>query len=187
MQGVVALAPIVGNVVIPSLARKKASQRAPDTWRLAARAGYLMVGIGFAFALPLIAIPYWIVGVVFGPEFFSELGAWLPWFGAILLVRFTGAAFGVVLSAIGLPKKRVVGQVLALLTYLCAIVTIAMVDLHPRSALVALLIAMTAMGLLYAGQLLAARRSNYLAIPIAEGAKRSLLDRIISAREEKDG
>lgn len=183
VQGVVGLAPVVGNVMIPRLARK-AALRAPDTWRLASHTGYLMVGLGVTFALPLIAAPHWVVEVAFGTKY-AQLEQWLPWFGAVLLVRFTGAAFGVVLSAIGLPKKRVVGQVAALLTYFVCIAFIAINDLDPIATLIALLAAMTAMGSLYAVYLLAARRENALGIPTAM-AKKPLRERLVIARDKEE-
>lgn len=184
VQGVVALAPVVGNVMIPRLARQ-ATLRAPDTWRLASYAGCLMIAVGATFALPLIAAPRWVVDVAFGPEF-AELEHWLPWFGAILLARFTGAAFGVVLSAIGLPKKRVVGQVAALLIYLGVIALIKLNDLSPVAVLYAMLAAMTTMGSVYAAYLIAARKSDFLGISATAALEGPLTQRRVTARDKKE-
>jgi O-antigen/teichoic acid export membrane protein len=162
IQGVLALAPIVGNVTIPGIARHAARQSG-DTWRAAAHAGIFMAGIGLAFATPMIAFPGQIVGVVFGSDF-SELSEWLPWFGAILIARFSGAAFGVILTALGLQKKRITGQIMAVGSY---VVCIALVDILGGgmiSALAALLLAMAIMGSSYAVQLYSAKRRNWIGI-----------------------
>ncbi|MDX1888203.1 oligosaccharide flippase family protein [Mycolicibacterium sp. 050158] len=162
VQGVVALAPLVGNVMIPQLARK-ASTRASDTWRSAGAAAIGMFGIGFIFALPLIILPTWTTNVLFGSDF-DMLSQWLPWFGAILLVRFSGAGFGVVLTAIGLQKKRVIGQLAALSCYVAFVVAIGVRHLGVEAALGALLLAMSVMGATYAVYLWLARAHDYLGL-----------------------
>lgn len=163
VQGFVALAPLVGNVMIPRLAAKAAT-RAHDTWRVAAQTGYLMAGLGFVSAVPLIAFPDRIVQLIFGPEY-ADLSTWLPWFGAILFVRFSGAAFGVILSAIGLQRKRVVGQLVALCVYAAAVLVVAVNGWSIEAALLALLVAMATMGSVYAMNLFLAKRGNIVDIP----------------------
>jgi O-antigen/teichoic acid export membrane protein len=158
--GIGALAPVIGNVMIPQVA-DRAHRRAPDTWRVAALTGCLMVGIGIVFAVPLVAFPEWVIHVLFGPNF-SQAAQWLPWFGAILLVRYSAGAFGVILSAIGLQRKRVVGQVLAVCVYFVSLSIVAANHWGVEPALASLLIAMTTMGIAYAGYVLFAKRRNYL-------------------------
>ena len=156
--GIGALAPVVGNVMIPHLA-DKSHRNAPDTWRAAAFTGSLMASIGAFFAIPLIAFPYQVVSLLFGPDF-SPTAEWLPWFGLILLVRYLAGAFGIILSAIGLQRKRVVGQILAILVYLALLSIVAIRNLSVQSALAALLAAMVAMGIAYAGYVLSAKRRD---------------------------
>jgi O-antigen/teichoic acid export membrane protein len=160
VYGIGALAPIVGNVMIPQLSRK-AHHRAPDTWRVAALTGALMVGIGVVFAIPLVAFPELVIDILFGPNF-SAAAQWLPWFGVILLVRYAAGAFGVILSAIGLQRKRVVGQVLAICVYVVCLALVAANRWGVEPALASLLIAMTAMGVAYAGYVLVAKRRSAL-------------------------
>jgi O-antigen/teichoic acid export membrane protein len=162
LQGVVALAPVVGNVMIPHIARK-AHDRATDTWRAAAAAGALMVGIGLIVAVPLIILPGFITHTLFGSEF-SRLAEWLPWFGLILFVRYSGAAFGIVLSAIGLQKKRVLGQILAVVAYMAGMAVVRACDLSVTAALASMLTAMSLMGAVYAWHIFKAKRTNYLTI-----------------------
>lgn len=169
LQGVGALAPVVGNVMIPQLARK-AHLRAPDTWRVATVTGSLMAGIGLFFALPLIVFPDWLTNILFGSDFLP-LAAWLPWFGAILITRYCAAGFGVVLSAIGLQKKRVIGQVFAVLVYGSSTLLVALNGWDIYWALGALLAAMFAMGMTYAIYLELARRRGFGGIP--SGVRRS--------------
>jgi O-antigen/teichoic acid export membrane protein len=180
VQGVGALAPVVGNVMIPQLARK-AHIRAPDTWRVAALTGSLMVGIGFIFAIPLVAFPGWVTSVLFGSEF-SRLADWLPWFGAILLVRYAAAGVGVILSAIGLQTKRLVGQVLAILVYALCTSVVAINGWGVEAALAALFIAMAVMGMTYTLYLQLARRRNYVGLPGHVIKARRLRNRLDLAR-----
>jgi len=110
--GVSALAPVVGNVMIPRLARASV-QLDRRFWRMAAKTSALLIAIGTAFAAPLLLWPEVVVGRLFGPEY-TGLLALLPLFGVLLLVRFGGAAAGVLITAVGYQAKRVSVQVLAL-------------------------------------------------------------------------
>lgn len=147
VQGVVGLAPVVGNVMIPRLAHETQS-RGRYSWRTGALTAGLMCGIGVVFAFPLIMFPGLITTSIFGPGY-SQLSHWLPWFGAVLLVRYLGAGFGTVLSAIGLQRKRLVGQFAALAVYIVGMAVVAWKGMGIDMALCALLIAMSVMGGVY--------------------------------------
>jgi len=147
VQGVVGLAPVVGNVMIPRLAHETRS-RGHYTWRTGALTAALMFGIGLVFAFPLIAFPGTITTSIFGPGY-SQLSHWLPWFGAILLVRYLGAGFGTVLSAIGLQRRRMVGQIAAIAVYIVSMAVVAWNGMGIDMALCALLIAMSVMDCVY--------------------------------------
>jgi O-antigen/teichoic acid export membrane protein len=130
-----------------------------------------MVGIGLIVAVPLIILPGAITHALFGSEF-SRLAEWLPWFGLILFVRYSGAAFGIVLSAIGLQKKRVLGQVLAVVAYAAGMAVVRVCELSVTAALASMLTSMSIMGAVYAWHTFKAKRTNYLKIgPLNSPAK----------------
>ena len=110
--GVAALAPVVGNVMIPRLARASA-QLDLRFWRMAAKTSALLFTVGAAFAVPLFFWPDVVAGRVFGPQY-AELLTLLPLFGVVLIIRFSGAAAGVLITAVGYQAKRVSAQVVAL-------------------------------------------------------------------------
>lgn len=110
--GVSALAPVVGNVMIPRLARASA-QGDPRFWRIAAKTAALLIATGATFATPLLVWPDEVAGLLFGPSY-AQLTTLLPLFGVVLLVRFGGAAAGVLMTSVGLQAKRVSAQVVGL-------------------------------------------------------------------------
>lgn len=112
VQGFGALAPVVGNVMIPRLSRLSA-QKDPALWRAGHKTALLLTTLGVAFALPLVFVPELVSTALFGVRY-SNLAPLLPWFGALLLVRFLAASAGVLITAVGLQAKRVSSQLLAL-------------------------------------------------------------------------
>ncbi|GCL65115.1 lipopolysaccharide biosynthesis protein [Pseudaquabacterium pictum] len=110
--GVGALAPVVGNVMIPRLSRL-ASDANPRFWPTAAKTGGLMALIGASFGLPLMLFPQQLADVMFGQSF-QGLAALLPLFGAVLMLRYVAASAGVVITAAGFQSKRVVVQLVSL-------------------------------------------------------------------------
>lgn len=116
--GVSALAPIVGNVMIPRLSRQCALRHL-GFWRTSAKTGGLMTVIGVSLAAPLFLFPIQVTSLLFGTSYF-ELSTMLPWFGVLIFVRYLGAGFGVVLTSAGLQRKRMIGQVCGLAVF-CAL------------------------------------------------------------------
>jgi O-antigen/teichoic acid export membrane protein len=110
--GVGALAPVVGNVMIPRLARL-ASTRNQHFWTAAIKTSVLMASIGTVFALPLMLFPLQITHQLLGSSYVG-LEELLPWFGGILIVRYLGAGAGVLITAAGLQSRRVVAQLAGL-------------------------------------------------------------------------
>ncbi|MDO9283974.1 MAG: oligosaccharide flippase family protein [Aquabacterium sp.] len=110
--GVGALAPVVGNVMIPRLARASA-QLDVRLWRIAGKTAALLLTIGALFAIPLLFWPREVATLLFGKNF-ADLRTLLPLFGVVLLIRFSGAAAGVLITAVGYQAKRVSAQVVAL-------------------------------------------------------------------------
>lgn len=107
--GIGALAPVVGNVMIPSMTALVA-RHSPRFWRMAFRTAALLMCIGLVFALPMILLPDQIVVLLFGPAY-RDLAGLLPMFGLVVLVRYAGAGAGVVITAAGLQARRVLAQV----------------------------------------------------------------------------
>jgi O-antigen/teichoic acid export membrane protein len=110
--GVSALAPVVGNVMIPHLSRLSAAA-SPRFWRAAANTGALLCAIGGMFAIPLIAWPLPLAHLLFGHAY-AGLATLLPLFGGILLLRYVAASAGVVITAAGFQARRVVVQLVGL-------------------------------------------------------------------------
>lgn len=149
--GVSALAPIVGNVMIPRLARQSTT-RAPGFWRTAGKTGLLMTAIGFAFAWPLMLLPQHLALVLFG-ESFAPLAPLLPWFGGVLVLRYVGASFGLTLTAAGLQRRRLACQVLAMITFLGLLVPVGLRSGGARDVVAALLLSYAVLTALYAHEL----------------------------------
>ncbi|MBY0235021.1 MAG: oligosaccharide flippase family protein [Burkholderiaceae bacterium] len=104
-QGFTSLAPIVSFVYLPELA---AAKNAKDLLRLRLQANAMMrklVLVGGVGAIALCLAPTRLVGLLYGHQY-EELAGLLPWFALALLLRFMTAAFGVVLTALGLQAKR---------------------------------------------------------------------------------
>ena len=110
--GVSALAPVVGNVMIPRLSTMFAA-RDKRLWQTASKTSVLITAMGVICALPLIFWPELTTRVLFGLRY-TELSAFLPWFGAVLLVRFAAASAGVLITAIGQQAMRVWAQLIGM-------------------------------------------------------------------------
>lgn len=156
VQGVSALAPVVGNVMIPRLSRQ-AAQRDPGFWRTASKTGLLMAGTGLFFAWPLLVWPEAIVHALFGPAY-APLAPLMPWFGLLLVVRYVGASFGLTLTAAGQQHRRLRCQLLGLVCFavMMAAGTVLAVDL--TYIVLAMLGSFVVLTLGYAHQLRAHRR-----------------------------
>lgn len=134
VQGVSQLAPVVGNVLIPQLARQ-AERRLPAFWGTAARTALLMLGVGLVFAAPLALLPELVAAWAFGSGY-AGLGELLPWFAAWLVVRSLATSAAIVVTAAGQQSARVLLQLLGLAVAGLAIAGVAWRGL-PLSMLVA--------------------------------------------------
>lgn len=112
VQGFAALAPVVGNVMIPRLSRLSATNELAF-WGAGRKTCVLLIGLGVAFAVPLVVAPKHVSAALFGARYL-DLAPLLPWFGSLLLVRFLAASAGVLITAVGLQAKRVSSQIFAL-------------------------------------------------------------------------
>lgn len=105
VQGASRLAPIMALYVLPRLTRQIT---AGDSGQGLRHAGltlllFCSVGAGFGGVLALGAEP--IAHRLFGAAY-VDLPALLPWFGLLLLLRFTETGMGLVLVAVGLQSRK---------------------------------------------------------------------------------
>ncbi|MDD2943575.1 MAG: oligosaccharide flippase family protein [bacterium] len=121
IQGVSALAPVVGNVMIPKLA-SQAKSCDPRFQRTAFLTAGAMLGIGSLFAAPMLAMPEQISSFLFGNKF-QGLGQLLPLFALILGLKYLAAGSGIVITSAGLQAKRVITQFVAM-TVFAALITL---------------------------------------------------------------
>ena len=122
VQGAAAIAPVVGNVMIPKLA--KLSNGPLDELKVNVYVtSALMWGIGIALSLPLMLFPEQLADLLYG-EAYNELAQLFPFFGAILLMRYAAGGSGAITTAVGLQKKRVIVQVVGLSTFLFIVLLI---------------------------------------------------------------
>ncbi|PKO27657.1 MAG: hypothetical protein CVU32_02345 [Betaproteobacteria bacterium HGW-Betaproteobacteria-5] len=156
IQGVSALAPVVGNVMIPKLARqaKSGDSRLQRTALLTAGA---MLGIGSLFAAPMLAMPEQVSSFLFG-EKFQGLGQLMPFFALILALKYLAAGSGIVITSAGLQAKRVISQIAAMAVFAALITLIFYNELEIKYFLLAYALSVFSMAALYARQWLAFRQ-----------------------------
>lgn len=149
VQGISALAPVVGNVMIPRLSRLSET-RDTQFHASALRTAIAMVVFGACFAAPLVVAPDAASHILFG-EKFAALGELLPLFGLLIALKYVAAGSGVVVTAAGLQSRRVVCQLIGLGTF----ALLALVVLHFRQDLRSFVLAYAAsifvVATLYAG------------------------------------
>lgn len=110
VQGASLVAQIVTNVYLPELAKALEHQ---DRLRALSVRVYTLMLLSFApFGILMFIFQDTFVNTVFGPRY-SALVPLMPLFGALILVRFHAAAFGLTMIAIGRQSSRVFGIVLS--------------------------------------------------------------------------
>lgn len=102
-QGGVAAAQVLANVFLPRAAARSENVEAFAKESNRIQFAFLGVGTLFGVALALLAKP--IVDILFGAAY-KELIGLFPLFGMLFFVRFSAAAWGVVLTAAGEQKYR---------------------------------------------------------------------------------
>lgn len=115
VQGACALAPVVGNVVVPKLSRL-ARIRSAQLNQTARRTSLLLIGVGAFFSLPLLLLPEALASSLFGAAY-RDLGTMFRLFGIVLFLRYASAAFGVLVTSAGLQGRRVVAQIAGIVTF----------------------------------------------------------------------
>jgi O-antigen/teichoic acid export membrane protein len=110
--GFSALAPVIGNVMLPHLSRIYAMGNG-KFWRLAGLTSVVFGIFGLILSLPLIFFAEGMVPWLLGAKY-AELVEYLPYFALLLFVKYLGASAGVIATAIGMQKNRVVAQLVGL-------------------------------------------------------------------------
>jgi len=149
VQGISALAPVVGNVMIPKLSRLAKTQ---DTnfHSVALRTAIAMVMIGVGFAAPLIAVPEFFSHLLFG-EKFADLADLLPYFGILIALKYVAAGSGVVVTAAGLQARRVKCQLMGLATFAALTLAVLYLQADLQSFIQAYTASIFMVAILYAG------------------------------------
>lgn len=146
VQGACALAPIIGNVMIPRLSRM-AAVGSEELGRTANATTALMWGVGLIFSLPLALFPDLIVRALFGPGY-SGLEGYLPFFSLVLFFRFAAAGFGALVTAAGLQRRRVVAQLTGLCCFIAGSLSCYSLELDLRFFLLSYAAAIFVVGLM---------------------------------------
>lgn len=147
VQGISALAPVIGNVMIPKLSRLVA-QHDKDFRRMARKAAAAMALTGITFSVPLIFLPLGISDILFSGKY-PDLAKLLPYFGLILVAKFLAAGAGIVITSLGLQTSRVVAQLVGLATLGILTLTIKPWSLGLVMFLVSYLLSITLVATIY--------------------------------------
>lgn len=110
--GIYAMAPVVGNVMIPRLSLLS-FRKDPHFWRIAKLTVLAMAGIGASFALPLVAFSHSMVEMLFGKAF-QQMGYLLPIFGAILFIKYLNGGIAIAIVSAGLNNARILAPIFGL-------------------------------------------------------------------------
>lgn len=115
VQGTSRLAPILAQVLLPTLAQKAGI---PNEFRqMSARVLGVFGAAGLTCLLVLVVFADGLTAALFGAQY-ASLTSLLPWFGLLLCTRFLETGAGLVIVACGLQNRKVwfvAGQLLVLL------------------------------------------------------------------------
>lgn len=118
IQAASALAPIIGNVMIPRLAQASGESKA--TWKSNGRICILIMSLsGLILSLPLIFLNEFLVLKLFGNDYIGLI-EFLPYFGTLVLVRFWASAFGILLTGAGMQSHRIGIQIFSLFIFIAS-------------------------------------------------------------------
>lgn len=147
VQGLASLAPVVGNVMVPRLTQAFGSGSAQ--LRSDVRLTHLMLGgMGFLLALPLVLLAKPLVNALLGEQY-TELVDLLPWLGLLVFVRFIAASAGVVITAIGMQRRRVAVQMVALSTLVVTSIGLSTSSLELHAFVLALVLSFSIIAAAY--------------------------------------
>lgn len=118
LQGACALAPVIGNVMIPRLAKLAAT--ANPEFETVARMTTILMGVsGLLLSAPLLIFSDCLIETLFGSQY-AELEEILMVFGVLILVKFASAGYGALLTSLGLQTRRTIYQACGLMVFIVA-------------------------------------------------------------------
>ncbi len=127
VQGLYVLAQVIGNVMIPHLARLSSS-KSNELGVLAIKTVFGVSVIGFILSAPLYLFPDWLVETLFGSKY-GDLNRLMPYFSFVLVLRFISAGSGIVLTAVGMQSRRNIYQGLGIVLFSALAMLAGMFDL----------------------------------------------------------
>lgn len=113
VQGLLRIGPVIAIYLLPSLTSRMVAGELRIGQAAAVPTGFALLGL--IACLPLLLLPRWTVHALYGASY-EPLVALLPWFAALLLLKLTEVAAGVVVVAVGAQAAKtslVLVQVLA--------------------------------------------------------------------------
>lgn len=156
--GFAALTAVVGNVMIPRLSKLAVNPQAAF-WATARSTIVVTASIGMALAIPLILLPREIIDLLYG-QTFSHVSEIMPYFGVLLILKYTNTAASAVAVAAGLYRTRMLAPLLGLLSTAALVVTIAQFSPDLRHFLLAYMFGVLAMIGFYIGSLFRYKRES---------------------------
>jgi len=115
VQAASAIAPVVGNVLVPKLASIPASEK--TKWKKNAQQCIMTMGAaGLLMGLPLILFPGFLVLNLFGSAY-QALAGLFPFLGILVIVRFLASAAGILLTGAGMQASRIGTQLISLMLF----------------------------------------------------------------------
>ncbi|MEY4979186.1 MAG: hypothetical protein RLZZ352_1456 [Pseudomonadota bacterium] len=115
VQAASAIAPVIGNVMVPKLAGIQASDQ--SEWKKNARQCIMTMGaVGVVMGLPLILFQDFLVLLLFGSSY-QELAGLFPFLGILVIVRFLASAAGILLTGAGMQASRIGTQLVSLVFF----------------------------------------------------------------------
>lgn len=115
-QGALTFAPVLGGVYLPKLASISVHADSPQgASKLADELRFRMTALGLAGGGVFVAFGPWIVSFLYGPAY-EDLASMMSWFGIAVLLRYSAAGVGLLLTAGGAQWLRLTGNCVSVAT-----------------------------------------------------------------------
>lgn len=111
LQGAMQFAPVLGNVFLPTLANKL--DQPEELKRLSLKLNLQMLGMGVAGWVGFGVLGGTMSSLIYGDRYADLVPLW-PYIGLLMLLRYVAASQGVLLTASGAQKVRVLAQMVSL-------------------------------------------------------------------------
>lgn len=147
VQAASSMAPVIGNVMIPRLARSSHTDLVQ--WRHDAKRSVAVMGVaGTVFFIPLFFANEFFSDIIFGGAY-RELSKLLPFFGVLILTRFFASSIGILLTAAGMQAKRIGIQISSFFVFCAGVLVINHFALPLFSLVLMLIFSFCLIGLFY--------------------------------------